>query len=120
MFLERKFYLKEHGSFVLNLNVTDPLAKDSDLVKEYRTSSSNDELKKQGVAKRVGRAVAALSIDPQTHSTQESVPDDETWKLENVSCISCLQGDATPHLGETNLFHDKKKKSVELQAATIL
>ena len=69
MFQERKFHLKEHDSFVLNLNVTDPLAKDSDFVKEYRTSSCSDKLKKRGVAKRVARAVAALSIDPQTHST---------------------------------------------------
>ena len=51
MFQERKFHLKEHDSFVLNLNVTDPLAKDSDFVKEYRTSSCSDKLKKRGGGK---------------------------------------------------------------------
>lgn len=42
--------------------------------------------KKQATAKRVAGAVAALSIDRQTHCTWEQpVPDNETWKLENVS-----------------------------------
>lgn len=68
-FRKRKFYTEEHGSFVLDLNVANLFAKDSDLLKEYFLRVVPPTSEKTGGAKLVGRAVAALSIDPQTHST---------------------------------------------------
>lgn len=68
-FRKRKFYTEEHGSFVLDVNVANLFAKDSDLLKEYFSRVVPPTSEKTRGAKLVGRAVAALSIDPQSHST---------------------------------------------------